>query len=103
MSGKACFKLVDADNSNGRIEAEMTLPPGAACNMTTTNGSIALEIPSDTSASLDARTTNGTVRVSNLTVKDSSSRGNGLEGTLGEGDGSIFLRTTNGNIVVKGT
>ena len=88
--------------TNGNIDSEVFLPIDGIVELTTTNGNITLEIPQSTSASLNARVTNGAISLSNLDLSDAESTNRSLTGMLGEGDGSIDLRTVNGNIGVSG-
>jgi hypothetical protein len=88
---------------NGSIEAEAILTENGVLDLATVNGRIVLNIPTITSANFSAGVENvGTVSVSNLVFTDLSSTPKSFEGTLGDGDGSISLRTDNGDIRVFG-
>ena len=80
----------------------MALRPGGEVNAETTNGIIVLEFPKSTSAQLTAKVTNGTVNVSGLSLDNMYGSQKEIHGTLGSGNGTIELKTTNGNITVRG-
>ncbi|MFQ5752020.1 MAG: DUF4097 domain-containing protein [bacterium] len=87
---------------NGQIESEVTLPVDGTINMNTVNGNIDLDIPENTSAEFSANVTNGNISVSNLVLQNIVSSPNSLRGTLAAGQGTISLRTVNGNIWASG-
>lgn len=97
LGGSASVEL-----TNGNIDSEVFLPPDGTIDQTTTNGNIRLDIPQSTSASLTARVTNGSIDLENLDLHDPDRTNRSLTGMLGEGEGSIELRTVNGNIAVNG-
>jgi len=66
------------------------------------NGRIALDIPQNTSAEFSASLVNGSISLQNLTLHNRVATSKSLQGRLGEGQGTITLRTTNGNIDVSG-
>ena len=94
---------VRAQLVNGTIETEVIMNENGVLDIETVNGRIELSIPTITSANFMARVDNaGTVFVHNLVFTDSSSTSKSYEGTLGNGDGFISLRTHNGDIDVFG-
>lgn len=93
---------IAARTTNGNIVADVTLDPGGVVNSVTTNGNISLRIPASTSAQLTAAVINGRVDVSGLSLQDVTSTSTSLDGRLGEGEGTIYLRTTNGTITITG-
>ncbi len=97
ITGSASVELI-----NGNIDSEVFLPLEGTIVLATTNGNIALGIPLSTSAALTARVTNGAINLSNLNLQNPDLTNLSLTGTLGDGDGSIELRTVNGNIGVNG-
>ena len=66
------------------------------------NGDIDLAVPTSTSADFSASTGNGTVSVSNLNLKGGTQTLRSKNGMLGQGEGTIALRTSNGHITVSG-
>ena len=95
--GSARVKVV-----NGFINSDVTMPLDGVIDMSTSNGNIDLAIPASTSATLSASVANGQIRTSNLALEDQSDSPRSLDGTLGEGEGTIDLKTLNGNINVTG-
>jgi DUF4097 and DUF4098 domain-containing protein YvlB len=87
---------------NGTIESDVTLPLDGTLDMRTTNGAIALDIPQSTSAEFSANVSNGNISVANLVLQNEVRTSTSLRGTLGNGQGTIFLMTANGNIRVSG-
>lgn len=88
--------------TNGPIDGQVTLPRDGTIDLSTTNGNIDLRIPQSTNAEFSANVTNGSISTSDLVLANQVSSGNSLQGTLGDGRGTISLRTVNGNISVTG-
>jgi hypothetical protein len=93
---------VDVDLTNGNIDGEVILPLDGTIDMQLTNGMLELDIPQNTSAEFEATTSTGTINVSNLVLQNQVQTPKSVTGTCGDGRGIISLRTTNGEIVVKG-
>jgi hypothetical protein len=93
---------VVVENENGFITGKLSVPTNGTVDMSSTNGSIKLDIPRNSSADFSASLENGTISVQNLTLHNRAKTSKTLQGTLGSGDGSVSLRTTNGNIDVLG-
>lgn len=91
-----------ADVVNGQIVAQITLPRNGTLDMETVNGTIDLQILQNTSAQFSASVSNGDIALTNLTLQGAVSTPNSLQGTLGDGTGTIILRTVNGGIDVTG-
>lgn len=92
----------DVQVTNGQIAGMVELPLNGTLNAETTNGLIVLSLLKTTSAQFSARVTNGTVNVSGLTLREKSGSQKEIRGILGAGEGTIDLRTVNGNISVTG-
>ena len=93
---------VTVENVNGKIDGKLSVPLNGTVDMSLTNGNIELDIPQNTSADFSASLANGTISVQNLTLHNRVGTSKTLQGTFGNGDGTISLRTTNGNIDVLG-
>jgi DUF4097 and DUF4098 domain-containing protein YvlB len=93
---------VSVELTNGQIDSQVTLPRDGTIDLATTNGSITLRIPQNTGAAFSANVTNGNISVTNLNLQGQVSTSNSLQGTLGDGRGTISLRAVNGNISVTG-
>ena len=87
---------------NGFIDSDVTMPRDGTITLTTSNGGIDLTIPVSTSAELSASVNNGQIQTANLALQNPSELPQSLEGTLGDGAGTIDLTTLNGNINVRG-
>ena len=98
-------KTVQPNFSNGRsykVDYTISVPPDLNIVVDNINGSIALDIPQSTSAEFFASLVNGNISLQNLTLHNRVATNKSLQGTLGDGQGMITLRTTNGNIDVSG-
>lgn len=87
--------------TNGSIRSRATLPRDGTIDQSTVNGSIELSIPASSNAELSASVTNGSISVSGLELQGQVATSDSLRGTLGDGRGTIALRTVNGNITIR--
>ena len=88
---------------NGSVKAFYSGSAASICNisMTTHNGSIELATPPDYSAHVKASTNNGSINTDlpiTVTGKVSKSK---LTGTIGAGEGELYLETHNGSIRIR--
>jgi hypothetical protein len=88
--------------TNGDIVADARISGDEEIDLQTVNGNVGLTIPVTTDALLSIALANGTINVSDLTITNETSTSTTLTGTLGTGEGTIILRTTNGNITLTG-
>lgn len=88
--------------TNGLIDCNIALPVDGTLDLSTVNGNIDLLIPTDTSAGISARVINGSISVSDLDMKNVQSATDYLTGTLGDGQGTISVKTVNGYIILFG-
>lgn len=88
--------------ANGTIESDVTLPLAGTIDLNTGNGNINLAIPTNTSAEFSATVAIGSISVSNLVLQNEVRTSTSRRGTLGNGQGTISLKTINGNIRVSG-
>jgi hypothetical protein len=93
---------VVVENVNGNISGKLYVPQNGTVDLSLQNGSIKLDVPQNTSADFSASLENGSIAVQNLTLHNRVETSKMLRGTLGNGDGTISLATTNGNINVSG-
>jgi hypothetical protein len=93
-----------ARTTNGSLTVELGQVSGSSpLRFSSTNGSITLTIPSALNAAIDARTSNGSIDSElPITIRGSVSRRQ-LAGTIGSGGTPLELRTTNGNIRIRGS
>ena len=91
----------DVKNINGRIEFDGEVGPGGNNRMTTVNGSVEIKLQGTPSVEIDASTRNGfvTTRLPILTTSPGDERH--LVGTIGAGDAELFVRTSNGSVMIQ--
>jgi len=92
----------DISLTNGNVSHDTDLPSEGECEIDVTNGNIDLEIPTSTSAEFSAKIINGSISTQNLTFSNYEKGKKYVTGRLGEGNGDVDLKTTNGNIKVVG-
>lgn len=106
VNGRVVLDDVEDDVSvrltNGSIEADVRLNGDHAIDLQTVNGRVDLTIPATSDATLSIALVNGAIRLFNLTVANPLITPTSLSGIIGTGQGSIVLRTTNGDIVLTG-
>jgi hypothetical protein len=93
---------VEVENVNGKISGKVSVPINGIVDLSLTNGSIELDIPQSTTADLSASLNIGSISIQNLLLHNRVETSKSLHGRLGDGQGMITLRTTNGNIDVSG-
>ena len=96
------FGNVNVDVTNGQVDGKLFLPLNSQFDISTTNGVINLLIPKTTSANFTAQVTNGIIKTYELSFSNMSNTNQNVTGKLGNGQGAIQLKTTNGNINVTG-
>jgi DUF4097 and DUF4098 domain-containing protein YvlB len=91
-----------AHTSNGAIDVEVAPEDRAPqVELGTSNGAIDLRLPESISARLEADTSLGRIAIDPPTQAQFSGRRNHLEAVLGEGEGTVRLRTSNGSIHIR--
>jgi len=93
---------VTAHMVNGSVLGSVILPPQGRLVLETVNGAISLALPRSTSAQFGANVENGRIHFSELPLQDIRSNKKALYGRLGEGEGTIALKSVNGSILVQG-
>lgn len=88
-------------NGNAKAFYAATAPPICNVSMITHNGCVSVTTPPNFSAKVEASTHNGLIDTAlPMTVTGSITRNN-LTGTIGKGEGSLYLETHNGSINIK--
>ena len=87
---------------NGSIEGNVFLPVGKTIDLSTNNGNLELNIPTTTSAEFSTTVVNGHISVTDLDFTDIVNTKQRIDGVIGDGEGTIELSTTNGNIELIG-
>ena len=88
---------------NGSVKAFYTGTAASVCDisMVTHNGGIELKTPPSFSAKIDASTHNGSINTDlPITVSGKISK-KSLKGTIGAGEGQLYLETHNGSIRIR--
>jgi DUF4097 and DUF4098 domain-containing protein YvlB len=88
---------------NGKVDATHAPEPTRTCSIdiVSHNGKICLAAPKHLSASADVHTHNGAISTELPISVSGMVRRNRIQGTIGEGDGDLRLRTYNGSITIK--
>lgn len=92
--GKLKFEL-----TNGSISAKLDSTKSLECE--TTNGNIKLEVGEKFSGSFTASTVNGKITRKNVNFESTDEEKKEFKGTLGKGDATVKLETTNGKITIE--
>jgi len=94
---------VDVRTHNGNADVAYSDVAEGAINghMETHNGSITLKAPKELSVKLEAVTHNGSVHTSLPITVVGEVKKNHLKGTIGSGEGVLFLKTHNGSINIE--
>ena len=87
---------------NGSIAGTVFLPVGQTIDLSTNNGNLELNISTSTSAKFSASVVNGQISVTDLDFTDVVNTKQRRDGVIGDGEGTIELSTTNGNIELIG-
>jgi DUF4097 and DUF4098 domain-containing protein YvlB len=96
--GNAKFKT---HNGSVKVYYDESSEPVNDISIITHNGSIELAAPPDLSAKVEAKTNNGSINTDlPITVIGKVSK-NRLTGTIGSGDGRLYLETHNGSIRIR--
>jgi len=93
---------LEASSVNGDIAVRiLQLAAGSSLDLSSVNGDVKVVVPQSLHAAIDARTVNGCVG-SNVELADSRKTRSQLVGLANGGGGQIRVRTTNGQVWVKG-
>lgn len=93
------YGKIKVDMTNGDIFAK--LDSTKSIDFETTNGNIKLEVGEKFSGVFDAKTTNGNIKRKNLNFGSIDEDKKEFNGTLGNGDATVKLQTTNGQIKIN--
>lgn len=93
---------IDARTSGGDVTATIATQPRSDCRLSTSGGRVEVRLAADLAADVDAYTSGGRLELDlPLTVRGTISRTR-VEGTLNGGGPRLTLRSSGGNIVVRG-
>ncbi len=93
---------VDCHTSDGGIEIAFVpeAPKVLTLSATTSDGSITFTAPPGLSAVIEAQTDDGAIHTA-LPITVEGKIGKSLHGTIGAGEGKVYLRTSNGSITIR--
>ena len=91
---------VDLQTSNGRVSFEGELTTGGENRLVTSNGLVDVELLGEPSISLDASTSNGDLNIM-LPITTSLVEKNHIVGTIGDGEATLYVRTSNGTVIIR--
>ncbi|NTW01621.1 MAG: DUF4097 domain-containing protein [Oscillochloris sp.] len=93
--------LLDLKSTNGDIELDGTLAHGESSQISTISGDVAASLPSVSDLRVDVNTINGDLS-SNLDLRDAQRDRRNLRGTIGSGQTTLTISTTNGDVDLNG-
>jgi hypothetical protein len=97
MMGAGALKTV-----NGGVKCRIVeFPKKGRLDIKTTNGNVRLYLPEGVGGSLEAKTVNGGVDLDIPLSKSIKVKRRSISGVLGDGEGKIQIRTTNGGISIE--
>jgi hypothetical protein len=86
----------------GNITAMISIPDSGYCKCYSSDGNITVQVPIGSSANIILKTTSGTITHSNLNIQNLAGTNKELTGTIGAGNGTIYVETVKGNILLEG-
>ena len=99
---------LNVENIYGKLKMELTngnisakLDSTKSLDFETTNGNIKLEVGEKFSGNFTAKTVNGKISRKNVTFESTDEEKKEFKGTLGKGDATVKLETTNGKITIE--
>ena len=93
-------ELFTAVTDNGSVQFGVEFESAGVNRFKTSNGSVKVRLRGELSLKLEASTSNGSAQCSQPLVQHGLSGKNHLIGTIGAGDASLTLQTSNGSILV---
>ena len=97
LDGRGTF---DAKTSNGRIRFSGEIFPREASRFVTSNGSIDVTLRGEPSLRLSASTSNGSITCGREVEIQGERKKRRIEGVIGEGEGELTVKTSNGSITI---
>ena len=91
----------DIETSNGGIVFAGEFTQGGDNKMTTSNGNVRITLEGTPSVKLDGSTSNGSVTSDHPILTTLSGDEHHLVGTIGEGESTLVVKTSNGSISIK--
>ena len=98
LDGRGTF---DLETTNGRIRFSGEILPRKASRFVTSNGSIDATLRGEPSLRLSASTSNGSITCGRDVEIQGERKKRQLEGVIGEGEGDLTLKASNGSITIE--
>ena len=98
QEGRGAFSL---KTTNGNVTFSGELTPGGSSRLVTTNGRIEIELTGTPSVSIDASTSNGEVKHPDVPILTTIAKTSHVVGTIGSGEASLYIETTNGDVIIE--
>ena len=98
LDGRGTF---DAETSNGKIRFRGEILPRKESRLVTSNGSIDATLRGEPNLRVSARTSNGSIVCDREMEIQGERKKRQLEGVIGDGEGALTLRTSNGSITIE--
>jgi DUF4097 and DUF4098 domain-containing protein YvlB len=93
---------IEAGTSNGRIDCDIAeLDSASTVRLETSNGPVTLLLPEGTSATVDITTSSGTMVIRDFAFTLIEQTTTHLRARIGDGDCSVTIRTSNGDVLVR--
>ena len=95
------LSLLEADNINGQIAADVSLAAAGAMRISTVSGDVTLRLPADSDARVRLHSTSGNVRSDFDSLRTAISPGShSASGNVGEGSGRVSVNSVSGAVTL---
>lgn len=91
----------NVQTSNGAITFDGELASGGSNTMRTSNGNLEIKLQGTPSLELDGSTSNGSISTEHPILTSSPGYEHHLVGTIGQGEASLWIRSSNGSIKIR--
>jgi hypothetical protein len=96
-----CLTLLEADNVNGQIAADVSLAAAGAMRISTISGDVTLRLPADSDTSVRLHSTAGNVRSEFDSLRPTISPGShSVSGNVGGGSGRVSVNSVSGDVTL---
>ena len=93
---------VEARSTAGNIVSIISIPQNGFCRCISETGDIIARIPTSASVNVELKTTFGSISYSNLNLNITTFTNQLITGTLGNGEGDIYLESNYGEVKLEG-
>lgn len=95
------LRLLEADNINGQIAADVSLAAAGAMRISTISGDVTLRLPADSDARVNLYSTSGNVRTEFGTLRPAMAPGSHtVSGNVGAGSGRVSVNSVSGAVTL---